>query len=726
MLMPVPAKRRWHLAALVLVLLASGAWFLNRRTPSLPQAGRQEYAPAESCRTCHAAIYTTYQRVGMSRSFYEPTPETVGTDLSGSRYHHVPSGRLYEMTWRDGKLSQRRYQLDRQGREMNSFEQQVHFVIGSGNHARTFLHQSANGEITELPLSWYADGPKWGMSPGFDKPRHFDFSRRIDHGCMFCHNAYPAVDPAVARFGFAASFPSSLPNGIDCQRCHGPAAEHVALAGSGKAAPAAVRDAVVNPARLAPELQMDLCMQCHLEITSAPLPQGTRRFGRDVYSYRPGEPLGDYMVYFDHAPGTGHDDKFEIVGAAYRLRQSACFVKSSGRLTCVTCHNPHDVKRGMEAVAHNRQRCVSCHEHLPHASHPDPQGSDCAACHMPKRRTEDAVHVVMTDHFIQRRPPARNLLAPLREKDTGYRGDLVLYYPERLPEADRQAYLGIGLAAHGADRLRGIALMEQAIGGRKNAPPKLWVDLADAYMAEGRTNDAINAYQTALAGDPGLEKARYNLAQALERSGKTSEAQQQYERLTGARSGFAEAHYSLANLLSRAGQEDRALAEFQASLRARPAYVESRNNLALLHLTRGDQARARLELEEALKINPDSAEALSNLARVFATEGRHADALDVIRRAVELEPRDAGVRLNLGRLLHVTGNLREAMAEFERVVRANPDFAEAHLSLGIAYGESGRIDAAIREFQRVLELQPGHTDARRNLDIALEMAPNHR
>ena len=30
---------------------------------------------------------------------------------------------------------------------------------------------------------------------------------------------------------------------------------------------------------------------------------------------------------------------------------------------------------------------------------------------MPKRRAEDAVHVVMTDHYIQRRKPAGNLLA---------------------------------------------------------------------------------------------------------------------------------------------------------------------------------------------------------------------------------------------------------------------------------------------------------------------------
>jgi hypothetical protein len=58
---------------------------------------------------------------------------------------------------------------------------------------------------------------------------------------------------------------------------------------------------------------------------------------------------------------------------------------------------------------------------------------------MPKRRTDDVVHVVMTDHYIQRRKPARDLLAPLAEKietdDNSYRGPVDLYYPRTLTRA---------------------------------------------------------------------------------------------------------------------------------------------------------------------------------------------------------------------------------------------------------------------------------------------------
>jgi predicted CXXCH cytochrome family protein len=274
---------------------------------------------------------------------------------------------------------------------------------------------------------------------------------------------------------------------------------------------------------------MDVCLQCHLETTSEPLPSGTRRAGRSAYSYRPGQPLSEYMVHFDHPPGTGHDDKFEIAGGAYRLRMSACFLKSQGRLTCTSCHDPHNVARGEAAAAHYNDRCRQCHQ----AAHPERAMPDCVDCHMPKRRTDDAVHVVMTDHWIQRRQPSRDLLAPLSEKAAAYKGDIVFYFPETLHEADRETYLGIALAAHGADTARGIALLERAaLRGGEASQPKIWAALGDARMAQGNLKEAVDAYLKALTADQGLEKARYNCAQAFEQMGDLAGAEREYRRLT--------------------------------------------------------------------------------------------------------------------------------------------------------------------------------------------------
>src|SRR5438093_1367817 len=129
---------------------------------------------------------------------------------------------------------------------------------------------------------------------------------------------------------------------------------HVLLARSRSTSFREVRASIVNPARLPPERRMDVCMQCHLETTSGGNWSGVIAFGRGVFSFRPGDELAAYVRHFDHPPGTGHEDKFEIAHQAYRLRQSACFKASAGRMTCTTCHDPH--RRPADPAAHYTAR----------------------------------------------------------------------------------------------------------------------------------------------------------------------------------------------------------------------------------------------------------------------------------------------------------------------------------------------------------------------------------
>ena len=79
-------------------------------------------------------------------------------------------------------------------------ETRVDYVIGSGNHARSYLHRTADGRLIEMPVSWYTEnGGYWAMSPGYDRPNQQDFRRAIAFSCMFCHNAYPGSPPAGGR-----------------------------------------------------------------------------------------------------------------------------------------------------------------------------------------------------------------------------------------------------------------------------------------------------------------------------------------------------------------------------------------------------------------------------------------------------------------------------------------------------------------------------------------------
>src|ERR1700677_1544339 len=151
-------------------------------------------AQSSACADCHAGVWRTYQKTGMAKSFYRPqAAENVGD------YDHNASDIRYAMIQRDGLYFQRQYQIGFDNRQTNVRETEIDFILGSGNHARSFLHRTAKNTLILLPLGWYAEaGGTWAMNPGYDRPDHQALERNITYDCMFCHNAYPRLPPQNA------------------------------------------------------------------------------------------------------------------------------------------------------------------------------------------------------------------------------------------------------------------------------------------------------------------------------------------------------------------------------------------------------------------------------------------------------------------------------------------------------------------------------------------------
>ena len=128
----ISATRRAHLRVL--------------RNPFLSAA----YADPSVCSSCHDEIARTYSLTGMGRSFSRVRPGTSNfAGGEGARLYHKASDRHYSVSERGGKLFQRRHQIGFGGQETNALELEADYVIGSGNHARTFLHRNADGRLVQ-------------------------------------------------------------------------------------------------------------------------------------------------------------------------------------------------------------------------------------------------------------------------------------------------------------------------------------------------------------------------------------------------------------------------------------------------------------------------------------------------------------------------------------------------------------------------------------------------
>jgi len=89
-------------------------------------------------------------------------------------------------------------------------------------------------------------------------------------------------------------------------------------------------------------------------------------------------------------------------------------------------------------------------------------------------------------------------------------------------------------------------------------------------LTQAAYDQAVLAYRQALARDPQLGEARYNLAQALEAAGKTDAAAAELDVLLQAEPSHADAVFNLAQLRMKAGDVGAAKALFERYLTLEP------------------------------------------------------------------------------------------------------------------------------------------------------------
>jgi predicted CXXCH cytochrome family protein len=655
----------------------------------------------------------------MGRSFRSASADSSLKELESASYDHAASRENFSSMRRDDRYYIRRTTAGADGKPANAFEEPVDYAIGSGQRAVSYLHRTRDNQLVEIPVSWYPrNGGRWGMSPAYDRPEHPGFSRTISYRCMFCHNAYPDVAAGPGNWDGATVFPPKLPEGIDCQRCHGPAAGHVEAARRGRPA-SEIRSAIVNPARLTPERRMEVCMQCHLETTSAQLPGAVMRFGRDVFSYRPGEPLASYMLYFDYAPGTGHDDRFEFVSTVYRLRKSACFNLTQGRLTCANCHDPHQALSRDAELRKTNRACVTCHESaidtlVSKGRHT--AATDCASCHMPVRQGVDAIRITITDHWIQR-PGKSPAPAPAIEEHDGntlpYAGEVAPYYPKVVEPVSAAVAQVKGLA----NLPGGLTRLEKLLAEARPKDGAPYFEMGAAFFGTAQAARSIPFYEAAVKLDPGNWRYLYGLAQALQATGKVDQAVVALERAAALAPYQTNVLHGLGVVYALAGRTRDAVRTLREVVNRNPEDPAAQSNLGHALVQADDLGNAETAFREAVRLRPEAAAPRMNLAGALTQYGRLREARFQLEEAIRGGPSTDVARSAWFRSLAATGSVPQARLRYDESL--GKQLSEVHNELGTVMISLGDAPAAIREYRLAAGSDPRSSIAALNLGLTL-------
>jgi tetratricopeptide (TPR) repeat protein len=330
---------------------------------------------------------------------------------------------------------------------------------------------------------------------------------------------------------------------------------------------------------------------------------------------------------------------------------------------------------------------------------------------MPKRRTEDVVHAVVTDHYIQWRKAAGDLLAGIPERhetaSNGYRGPVVLYYPEQLPHTpENDLYLAIAQVAQRSNLRDGIRQLTAAIDRYTPQRAEYYFELAEAWRDNGEFSKAIPPYQEAIRRNPNFTVGMQKLGFALRRSGQYTEAADILKRAVSIAPENASVWLELGLTYRAQGKRTDAITAFEKTIALNPDMPEPHNNLGVLWFSGGDPAKAEAAFREAIRIQPNYADAQGNLGNLLSGTGALREALYHFEIALRLRPEDAPTRYNYAVALGRAHRYDEAQHELETALQTDPNLADAHKLLGDLLMAKGQVQAALphyREAARILQ-----------------------
>lgn len=368
-------KRRSFIVILVLVV---AGFLFNQCTQTVQRsndARGEGYAGAATCVKCHADIAVSYAATAHANSTAPATRARIAGSFhkDSNHYEYNPHMKVV-MKEQDGRFYQAAVQ---DGVERAAFPFDI--VIGSGRKAQTFLYWYGANAF-QLPVTYSVAAKAWVNSPNYpaDKIR---FDRMIPIGCFECHSSYIERTAIRAQKGYRVDDfnPNNIIYGIDCERCHGPAAAHVAYQ---EEHPSEKIAKYITAYKSLSNLQrLENCAACHSGIHE-PL--------RTPFGFKPGELLKDY---FQPDAVQQAASELDVHGNQYQLLQaSKCFKNSAQQMSCSSCHNPHKQERDNLQVLSTR--CMSCH--VPggkqFCTFADKVGSvittNCIDCHMPARASQ--------------------------------------------------------------------------------------------------------------------------------------------------------------------------------------------------------------------------------------------------------------------------------------------------------------------------------------------------
>jgi tetratricopeptide (TPR) repeat protein len=579
-----------------------------------------------------------------------------------------------------------------------------------GKNVFYFLTPWERGRLQVLPLGYDLRRREWfdvarsavrHFAPQADEPLHWtEPPYTFNTACFSCHVSQLTNNYRLQTDSYRTEWAEP---GINCETCHGPAAQHVLAARqTPKGQP--LKDLKLLGLRAASPDQMNsLCGSCHAKIH--PLASSFPPEGR-FFDYFGLAALEQADFYPD-----GRDLGENFTLTTWLL--SPCL--QSGKLHCGTCHTASGRNRFPAERAD--AACLPCHEdkvkdaaaHSHHKAGTD--GAKCLSCHMPK--TEFA-RMLRTDHSMRPPMPAASLaFGSPNACNLCHTNQTSAWANEQVRQWHPRDYQAATLQRAGwiaAARKHDWSKLPEMLAYLNGPHEQIWAASLIPLLAACEDDAKWEPLLACLRDRSPLVRAA--AAQALGtglRPGFVGPL------AAATRDGFRLVRLRAAAALAAAPPEmipasDRpALAkatdELLASFLARPDDAAAWHSLGNFRLERGEPKAAIAAFNTAARLEPWDAAPLVNVSLAYNQAGQNHKAEASLLQALRLAPTNPAIHLNLGMLLAELDRPAEAEAAFRAAFRFDPKSAQAAYNLGVLLVKD-RPQEALDWCRRAAELRP--------------------
>jgi putative PEP-CTERM system TPR-repeat lipoprotein len=236
---------------------------------------------------------------------------------------------------------------------------------------------------------------------------------------------------------------------------------------------------------------------------------------------------------------------------------------------------------------------------------------------------------------------------------------------------------------------------------------------ADVFMfkgallrAEGKPDQALTAFDQALALQPGHRSAHIEKAYILIAQGKFDAAKTEVDAARKATPGNLIVTYTQAMLDFSQGKHAAAFENLQKVLRVAPEHMPTILLSGAVELNMGSLQQAEQHLRKYLEANPNNVYARKLLAQVLLKNAQPADAATALAPALKEPTQDAQLLALAGESYMQSRDFNKATGYFEKASALAPQAASIRTSLGLSKLGQGDRDQAVSELERATTLDP--------------------